>query len=206
MYIWIIAAVVFLLDRVTKFLVADHMSLNESLPVINYFFHITYVQNRGAAFGLFPGKTPYIIVLTLIGFAAVFFLRKKIPHLNKGMSICLGSIVGGTLGNFWDRLTSGYVVDFIDFRIWPFIFNIADSALVVGSIILAIMIFKLEEPGKVDVLSQGALVEGTMKAETLIQETLFEQPIEGELSPSDISSSSDVSFSADFSTNDSSDT
>jgi len=144
--IWIIAAVVLVLDRISKLLIVAHLNINESLPLLQHFFHLTYVQNTGAAFGLFPGQTIYLVVLTLIGFAVAIILRKKIARLNKNMLICLGMIIGGALGNFIDRVYWGYVVDFIDFRLWPFIFNIADSTLVVGSLLLAIMIFNVKEP------------------------------------------------------------
>jgi signal peptidase II len=140
--VWIIAAIIFVLDRVSKLWVISNISLGTSWPVITHFFSLSHIQNRGAAFGLFAGGAPYFILLTLIvGGAATLLLRKMISRLTKPIAVCLGLIIGGALGNFADRVYWGYVVDFLDFHIWPFVFNIADSALVVGSFILAGLIF-----------------------------------------------------------------
>ncbi|MCL1792176.1 MAG: signal peptidase II [Peptococcaceae bacterium] len=141
MRIWVVAASVLLLDRITKLLIVAYMNVGESWALIPHFFHLTYVRNTGAAFGLFSGQTKYLIILTFFGFLIAFLLRKKLSQLNKSMLICLGLIIGGALGNFIDRVYWDYVVDFIDFRVWPFIFNIADSALVVGSLMMALLIF-----------------------------------------------------------------
>ncbi|MCL1918204.1 MAG: signal peptidase II [Peptococcaceae bacterium] len=175
-YIWIIAAVIFLLDRITKLLVISNISLGTSWPVIHNFFYLSHVQNQGAAFGLFAGGTPYFIVFTLVvGCAAALLLRKMISHLTKPIAICLGLIIGGALGNFVDRVYWGYVVDFLNFNLFPFVFNLADSALVVGSFMLAGLMFfgentkakKLEMKGTVEAVETVQAPETVEAVETV---------------------------------------
>ncbi len=105
------------------------------------FLRITRVHNTGAAFGLFPDQVLALIIVALIGITAilvyVLIVSRYFP-LPDGMlgKLALGLVFGGTLGNLFDRLCSGYVTDFIDFGFWP-AFNIADSAVTVGIIIFA---------------------------------------------------------------------
>jgi signal peptidase II len=157
--ILITAFVVLLLDRVSKALVVANIPLLKSWPVIDGFFYLTYTENTGAAFGLFPGWGSFLVVLTvLVGIGAALFLRKMISTVTKPMAICFGLIIGGALGNFIDRIFWGYVVDFLDFRVWKYIFNVADSALVVGSIMLAIILLFGKDARK-EVTSEGSSAE-----------------------------------------------
>ena len=105
------------------------------------FFRISYIQNTGAAFGLFRGQSFSLTIVAILGiillFAYVFFIHRRVPFLDNALGkIALGLVLGGTIGNLIDRLRFGYVTDFIDIGIWP-TFNIADSAVVVGTIIFA---------------------------------------------------------------------
>ena len=105
------------------------------------FFHLTHVQNSGAVFGLFQGQSFALTIIALLGvvlfLCLALFLYRSLPLLaSLPNRIALGLILGGTVGNLIDRLRLGYVTDFIDFRYWP-AFNVADSSLVVGSIIIA---------------------------------------------------------------------
>jgi len=105
------------------------------------FFRIIYVQNTGAAFGLFQNQNFILTIVDFIGIALVllfvFLIPRWYPALSIGLSIpALGLVLGGTIGNLIDRLTLGYVTDFIDVGVWP-TFNIADSAVVVGVILFA---------------------------------------------------------------------
>jgi len=116
------------------------------------FFRITHIHNTGAAFGLFQGHSFALTIVGLVAIAVILlytlFLYRRFPILdNKLGKSAVGLVVGGTVGNLIDRLQFGYVTDFIDFGFWP-AFNIADSAIVVGAIILAYSLLPLARTEK----------------------------------------------------------
>jgi signal peptidase II len=146
MTFWIWGILVFLFDRGTKYLVLANMQLGESIPVIQDFFHITYILNPGAAFGIFAQKTWFFIVGTIVIITVLIYLNYTLEKKNRYISIILGLVAGGAAGNLLDRLHTGLVIDFIDFRgIWPYIFNVADSAIVLGMIFLSWQIIRSEK-------------------------------------------------------------
>ncbi|MGI6587582.1 MAG: signal peptidase II [Peptococcia bacterium] len=146
MAFWICGAVVLFLDRWTKYLVVKKLSLGHTLPVLENFFHLTYVRNSGAAFGLFADKRWFFIIITLFIFLVIIYLQYTMGKKSIWLSIILGLLFGGAAGNFIDRLKTGYVIDFIDFRgIWSYVFNIADAAIVLGMILLAWQILIVEK-------------------------------------------------------------
>ena len=141
---FLIAAAVILADRASKWLVAQNISLHDSLPVLPGFFRLTHVENRGAAFGLFSDspsewKVTVLVLFSLIALVVVSVLLWKNSHSMTVTGVGLALILGGALGNLWDRLLDGHVVDFLDFSLggyhWP-AFNVADSAIVVGALLL----------------------------------------------------------------------
>ncbi|WP_338825323.1 signal peptidase II [Neomoorella humiferrea] len=131
----LLVALVLGLDQLTKYIVRVNFQPNESLPVINSFFHLTYVNNPGAAFGLFAYKTPVFVAITVLVVAVILIAYRILPPGSPVMRLALALITGGALGNLIDRLRFGYVVDFLDFRVWP-VFNLADVAIVSGVILL----------------------------------------------------------------------
>ena len=133
-------------DQLSKLWVKSNLAVGESLPETG-FFRLTHVHNTGAAFGLFRDQSFLLTVIAIIGvvflFFLVLFMYRRLQFLNTiSGKISLGLILGGTVGNLIDRLSDGYVTDFIDFNFWP-AFNIADSAVVVGAILLAYSIIRL---------------------------------------------------------------
>jgi len=133
----IIAVIVFVLDRLTKHLVATQMLPGQTIPIIEDFFHLTYIENAGAAFGIFRNRTWFLLAVTVIALLFVIYLAFTLARKNKLMILALGLIMGGALGNMLDRFRTGMVVDFLDFRgIWPYIFNVADIGLVCGVMLL----------------------------------------------------------------------
>ncbi|MGI5873948.1 MAG: signal peptidase II [Bacillota bacterium] len=123
-------------DQGVKALVVSHMVPYSSLELWN-FIHLTYVRNTGAAFGILEGGRVFFIVFTLLLLAAAVFLWRK-----KGMEryhLPASLILAGAVGNCVDRVCRGFVVDFIDFTYWP-VFNIADIAVVCGTVLLALRI------------------------------------------------------------------
>ncbi|NPV03782.1 MAG: signal peptidase II [Syntrophaceae bacterium] len=136
--------VIVVLDQITKIYIDTHMTLHESIPVVQGFFNITYVRNPGAAFGFLAGASPMVRALFLIGVSIlasgliVYYVVKMKTEdilLTYGMSL----ILGGAVGNLIDRIRLGEVIDFLDFHIstyhWP-AFNVADAAVTVGAVIL----------------------------------------------------------------------
>lgn len=105
------------------------------MQIIKNFFYLTYVRNYGAAFGMLQNKTYFLILSAVLMIALIIVFYHKIPR-NLFIRLSVGLILGGALGNLMDRIRLGYVVDFLDFKIWPFVFNIADSSIVIGTILL----------------------------------------------------------------------
>jgi len=138
----VIVAFVVFLDQVTKYLAVKYLMPIGSYPVIKNFFHLTYVENKGAAFGMLQNKTLFFIVITVIVGAVLIYSMIKLPG-NSVYNYTLAMILGGAIGNLIDRVRLGYVVDFINFKFFPAVFNVADSFIVIGAIILGyLMIFK----------------------------------------------------------------
>lgn len=131
------------LDQVVKFLVAHEMFPGMSIPVMQDVFHITFVLNPGAAFGILAHQRSFFIVMgiaiVLLGIGLLPYIRRQCPMFRYGTAL----LIGGAFGNLIDRIRFGHVIDFFDFRIWP-VFNIADIAIVLGvaAIIYAIL-FKM---------------------------------------------------------------
>lgn len=143
MLFWITLLGIFLVDQASKILIMSALFLNQSIPVITNVFHITYIRNPGAAFGLMAYKTTFFIVVSLLVVLGIILFYRK--YGGKGaMPAALGLIAGGALGNLVDRVRFGEVIDFLDFRVWP-VFNLADSAIVVGAGLLVILFWRLEE-------------------------------------------------------------
>ena len=141
--IFIIVFIILSLDQLTKFLISKNLILNQSVPIINGVVHLTLVHNRGAAFGILKNQTFWFILSALIAIILIFYNLKQ----NKDRKIFVFSsslILAGAVGNLIDRVFFGYVIDFIDFRIWP-VFNVADSAITIGAIMLG---FSLLREGK----------------------------------------------------------
>jgi len=134
-----ISAIVLILDRVTKCIAYNILVQDESICIISGIFHITLVFNKGIAFGLFPGQGLLFAVMAFFAAAFIAFFIWKNANSGRVIICALSLILGGALGNLIDRLTTGFVIDFIDFRIWP-VFNVADSAVTVGTVLLALNI------------------------------------------------------------------
>jgi signal peptidase II len=136
---WIIALSVVVADRISKWICQTSLQPLGSVPVIKGIFHLTYVENRGAAFGILQNKTWFFIPATLIILVILLYMLIRVKTNSKLMRVSLALIAGGAVGNLIDRIWLGYVVDFLDFRIWP-VFNIADSSVVVGALILGYLV------------------------------------------------------------------
>jgi signal peptidase II len=134
-----VAAVVFVIDRVTKAWVSENIPLGTARPVVGDYVRIVHAQNTGAAFGLLPERTTLLSVLSVVAVLAIVYYYRQIASNSSLVSATLGMQLGGAFGNLLDRITQGYVVDFVDVgvgdvRFWAF--NVADSSIVVGIILV----------------------------------------------------------------------
>ena len=143
--IWIIAISVFVLDRISKLWISQKFALNETTEIIKNIFHLTLVHNTGAAFGIFRNQTLFFISISVFAIVAIIVYIKRSPKHSRSRDIALALILGGAFGNLVDRLFFGYVIDFLDFRVWP-VFNVADSAITIGTVLL---IFSLVHKNKI---------------------------------------------------------
>jgi signal peptidase II len=133
----IIAFSIIALDQISKYFFSWLLKAHEVM--LFPFLYLNLVRNKGAGFGILQNQRVFFIIFSLIILGAIIYKWKKIPS-EKNVSIPLGLITGGLIGNLIDRLFFGYVTDFIDFRIWP-VFNFADSAISIGVIWLIIYIW-----------------------------------------------------------------
>jgi signal peptidase II len=137
-----IVIVIFLIDQYTKHLIKSNMDLYQSIAVADGVFHITYINNYGAAFSILQGRQLFFILVTSIAvLIALIYIARIKGQGNKCMSLSLSLIAGGGLGNLADRICQGCVVDFLDFRVFP-IFNVADMAITFGCGILFLCLLK----------------------------------------------------------------
>lgn len=145
----LIAIAVLALDRYTKWLISHRLTMHDSITVIPGFFRIIHTENPGAAFGIFADspsqwKVAVLILFSVVALLIVAALLWKTSHTMTSTGVGLALILGGAVGNLWDRIVSHRVVDFLLFYVghyqWP-AFNVADSAIVVGAGLLVLEIF-----------------------------------------------------------------
>lgn len=138
------------LDQITKTLITGKFLEGDTLPIIKDFFHLTYVQNRGVAFGFMQGKLPIINLISISAvIVMVFFVKKNMEKNSKLENYSWMFIIAGALGNILDRIFRGFVVDMMDFRgIWSFIFNFADIYINIGVFLMIINAFVEEREKK----------------------------------------------------------
>ncbi|CEO13155.1 lipoprotein signal peptidase [[Clostridium] sordellii] len=143
LYILIIIGLI-AIDQISKYLAVNYLANIGSIPIIKNIFHLTYVENRGAAFGMFQNNQIIFIVVAIVAcvFGLYYLYKKDLNILGKSAIIL---IISGALGNLIDRIRLGFVVDYFDFRvIWDYVFNVADVFVVVGTILLCVYIIFFE--------------------------------------------------------------
>jgi signal peptidase II len=149
----LIAFSIVVLDRLTKWAIVKTIVLEDAVSIIPGFFRLTHLENTGAAFSLFadstsPFKTALLVTFSLAALAVVAFLLWRSRNEFNITTLSLSLILGGAVGNLWDRLADGMVTDFLDFYLgmhhWP-PFNIADSAIVVGALLLLTRMMRAEK-------------------------------------------------------------
>ena len=159
---YLYALIVFLLDQATKWMIVKRIPIGEERPILGEFFVITSHRNRGAAFGILQNQRWFFIIITLVVVIGIlWYIRRTILEGKVLLSFALSLLLGGALGNFLDRALFGEVVDFLQFTfdftlfgkaiyyIYP-IFNVADSAIVIGVILIfleSLLVWRKEKKG-----------------------------------------------------------
>jgi len=150
-FYYIIALLIILIDQLTKWLIVKNMELGESIQVIENFLYITSHRNRGAAWGILQGQMWFFYIITAIVIVAIVYYIQKEAKGKILLSVSLAFMLGGAIGNFIDRVYRKEVVDFVNTYIFSYnfpIFNVADSALVIGVGLLMFQMLKEEREAR----------------------------------------------------------
>lgn len=134
-----ISLLLIVIDQIVKILVINKMALQQSIIVINNFFNITYVRNTGAAWSILSGNVLLLIMISVLALVTIYYYLIKDKDLNKIDIVSYSMLIGGIIGNLIDRIVHGYVIDYLDFKIFNYnfpIFNLADTFIVIGVILL----------------------------------------------------------------------
>lgn len=135
---------IILFDQIVKHIVSLNMRVGETIPVVQNAFHITYILNPGAAFGILENERMFFIIAGMLVLAVGFYILPKLKKQEKLIRIGAIFLLSGAVGNLIDRVQNGLVVDFIDFRVWP-VFNIADVAICSGTFFIIYSVIKSKE-------------------------------------------------------------
>jgi signal peptidase II len=150
-----LTALILMLDQCTKFVIDTRMKIGESMTVIDGFFNLTYVRNPGAAFGFLASASPvfrsiFFLAVTAVAVALILYYIRDKGMENPWMTAALSLVLSGALGNLIDRVRFGEVIDFLDVYIgsyhWP-AFNVADSAISIGAVVLISQMFAMRRQG-----------------------------------------------------------
>lgn len=144
----IVAVLAVALDQVSKYLAVTHLAKIETFPVIENVLHFTYVENRGAAFGMLSNHRWVFMIASVVGIIALILWLILSKTKNRWMQCAIALVIGGGIGNMIDRVRLEYVIDFIDCRFIDFyVFNVADSCVCVGCamVVLAVIIDEVRE-------------------------------------------------------------
>lgn len=139
MLIFVVSGLILLIDQLSKFSICNNLTNASSIPILKNIFHLTLVQNKGTCFGLFPHQTFFFASISVLVVGLILFFYGRLKTSILSLRVGLALILGGALGNLIDRLRFGFVVDFLDFRIWP-VFNFADVSICVGAGLLILQL------------------------------------------------------------------
>lgn len=142
MLFYTIVLLVMFLDQLAKYLVVSFLELGQSVPVFDGTVSITYVLNPGAVWGILAYRTTFFVAITLIVALVILYYNHCLPLYYKFTRIGLAFQLGGAVGNLIDRVRVGHVIDFLKISFYPPIFNLADTAIVIGGIIFIFSLWK----------------------------------------------------------------
>lgn len=152
MIVILFSMILIVLDQLSKYLVVMNLKGNPPKVIIDGFLNFYYLENRGAAFGMLQNQSLLFTIITIIVVIVLLSVLFKDYNKNtKTLNLSIGLILGGSIGNFIDRIRLGYVVDFISTNIFGYdfaVFNLADTFIVIGTIIFIIMVLLFDNNGK----------------------------------------------------------
>ncbi|WP_099188008.1 signal peptidase II [Tepidibacter mesophilus] len=128
-----------LLDQVTKYYALNFLSKIGRITIIDNIFNLTYVENRGAAFGMLQNQKWFFVLVAFVVVSFIVYYLRTNKNISKLYKVSLVLILAGAIGNLIDRIRLNFVVDFFDFIVWP-VFNVADICVVIGGILLSYII------------------------------------------------------------------
>lgn len=143
----ILSIILLIIDQISKLLVVKLIDINSSIKLIKNFFYLTYTHNTGAAFSILTGQRVLLILVAIVILIVIFNYLRKNKVEGKIDILAFSLIIGGSLGNLLDRIVRGYVVDFLDFKIFGYnfpVFNLADTFIVIGVFLLLVIIIRKE--------------------------------------------------------------
>lgn len=162
--IWCIAVIILAIaaDQISKFLVSEHLAQIGTLPIIEDIFHFTYVENRGAAFGMLSEHRWVFMTLSIVGIVALIVWLTLDKPKSRWLRTAVSLVIGGGIGNMIDRIFLGYVIDFLDCRFIDFyVFNIADSCVCVGCtmFLVSVIVSEMKESKAKKALEKAGSVD-----------------------------------------------
>ncbi|MFA6169939.1 MAG: signal peptidase II [Candidatus Margulisiibacteriota bacterium] len=141
MSFYLLTLTIIIADQALKQLVNSTMSVGQVLPLLGRFLSLTYVRNTGAAFSILTGSSPLLIIISLFAAGLMVYFQQRLTARDWTLKLGLALLLGGTLGNLFDRLVRHYVIDYIDFKVWP-VFNLADIMIDLGVGLIILVLFK----------------------------------------------------------------
>ena len=147
--IYLIASIIFIIDQITKYFISTYLKLESSIKIIKDFFYIRYIKNYGASWGILENNRLFLILVSIFSIVIIIKYLKETKDTKLNI-LGYGFLLGGIIGNLFDRIIFGYVKDFLDFYIFKYnypVFNIADTFIVIGALLIIISIIKGEEYG-----------------------------------------------------------
>ena len=141
MTVFSIALIAVLIDQITKLLIKTNFQLNQGIPLVQDVFHLRYIRNFGAGFGIMQQQTWILIFISITVIGVILYYLDRIKDKDVLLQFLVGFVLGGTIGNLIDRVSYGSVIDFLDFRIWP-VFNFADGFVTIGIIGLVVYLWR----------------------------------------------------------------
>jgi len=142
----IISITIFLIDQIIKFIITANLNLYEEIIIIKDFFSLFYVQNFGAGFSILIGQRLFLILISLIALVAIIYYLYRNKDIKKYEKILYPVLIGGILGNLFDRIIFGYVIDYLSFNFFGYeypVFNFADMAIVIS--IFGLLFFGIKD-------------------------------------------------------------
>ena len=151
-YIYTLASAFMLLDQITKLIVINNMEISQEIKIISKFFSLFYLKNTGAAFSIFGNKTLFLIIISIVCLIVLKNYIKKLKRVTNLTIISLGILIGGIIGNLFDRVLRQAVIDYLSFNFFGYsfpVFNLADIGITIGALLLIIDLLIEEKEKKI---------------------------------------------------------